>query len=139
VLTHNNAHPNPPLASRKVATSLRNELGLVSMRRCAISGSSMNVELACAQEGLGREGSHTLLPYGVVPTLGPSTALDPCVRTSSYTQLSTMPLVALQPMVLVRRFWISRTPSYPEDSMPSYLSRQAGRHMGAQLVRDSER
>jgi hypothetical protein len=46
------------------------------MRRAAISGSSMNVELA-----------------------------------SSYTQLSTCPLVALQPIVLVSRFWISRTPS----------------------------
>ena len=34
-----------------------------------------------------------------------------CPLTSSYTQLSTMPEVALQPMVLVRRFWISRTPS----------------------------
>jgi hypothetical protein len=30
---------------------------------------------------------------------------------SSYTQLSTAPAVADQPMVLVRRFWISRTPS----------------------------
>jgi hypothetical protein len=39
---------------------------------------------------------------------------------SSYTQLSTVPDVADQPMVLVSRFWISRTPSYPLPSMPSY-------------------
>ena len=39
---------------------------------------------------------------------------------SSYTQLSTVPEVADQPMVLVSRFWISRTPSYPLPSMPSY-------------------
>jgi hypothetical protein len=61
-------HPRP-LASRNVATILRNELGFVSSRRFCISSSSMNVAFA-----------------------------------SSYTQLSTAPAVADQPMVLVRRF-----------------------------------
>ena len=43
----------------------------------------------------------------------------------------TCPEVADQPTVLVRRFWISRTPSYPLFSMPSY-------HLGfSSLVRAS--
>mmetsp|Transcript_10727 Transcript_10727/g.35458 ORF Transcript_10727/g.35458 Transcript_10727/m.35458 type:complete len:220 (+) Transcript_10727:40-699(+) len=87
-----------PLASRKFATILRNEFGLVSMRRFCISGSFMYTSLA-----------------------------------SSYTQLSTCPEVADHPRVLFSRFWISRVPSYPDASMPSY-------HFGFNsLVRESRR
>jgi len=55
------------------------------------------------------------------------------IQLHQQTTSLTCPDVADHPTVLVRRFWISRTPSYPLFSMPSY-------HLGFNsLVRASSR
>ena len=87
---------------------------------------------AAGRRGLSSEGLRCEnLSHNTRLLLGPATFVR--VNRLLGALLRTAPAVADQPMVLVSLFWISRTPSYPEDIIPSY-------HLGlSSLVRASSR
>jgi hypothetical protein len=89
--THPSNSPSPKHLPTPL-TSLRKLLGLASIRRAAISGSSMKVALACGQQGSGEEGEGRRVWCCVALAPGsclPSFPLPP--PTQRFTQTNNLP------------------------------------------------